>query len=67
MVLQFQINEMCPKCHKPNVRLATIEPHPTRDDIALHNFNCVTCGMVKTKVISLRVREVEVAIGNGRP
>ena len=23
--------------------------------------------MVKTKVISLRVREVEVAIGNGRP
>lgn len=54
--LQFHIREICPVCHKPSVRLATIEPHPTRDDIALHNFNCLDCGPVRTRELSLRPR-----------
>jgi transcription initiation factor IIE alpha subunit len=52
-VLQFQIKDRCPKCHNP-VQLATIEPHPTKQDIALHYFNCIDCGPVMVKVHSLK-------------
>ena len=27
--------------------------HPSRRDLALHNFQCADCGPVKTKIISL--------------
>src|ERR1700675_2476688 len=30
-----------------------IEVHPSRRDLALHNFQCADCGPVKTKIISL--------------
>ncbi len=46
------VDDICPKCHKP-ITQSVIEPHPTRRDVALHNFQCVDCGPVKTKVISL--------------
>jgi C4-type Zn-finger protein len=51
--MQFHVSETCPRCRKP-VRLATIEPHPTRTDIALHSFECAECGYVRTKDVSLR-------------
>jgi hypothetical protein len=54
ITVQFHIQARCPKCHKDTVRLATIEPHPTQDDLAVHSFNCTVCGPVRTKVISLR-------------
>jgi hypothetical protein len=47
------IDEICPRCHKP-VKPAVIEPHPTRRDLALQNFECANCGPIKTKVISLK-------------
>jgi C4-type Zn-finger protein len=45
--------ETCPKCHKP-ITQADIEPHPTRSDLALQNFECADCGFVKTKIYSLK-------------
>jgi hypothetical protein len=33
---------------------AAIELHPTRSDLAVHNFHCADCGPVKTKIISLK-------------
>lgn len=51
--IHFRVNGRCPRCGKP-VRLATIEPHPTRNDVALHNYECADCGPVRTKIIPLR-------------
>jgi len=53
MPLTVYINDTCPKCRKP-IELSYIEAHPSRDDIAVHNFVCGDCGTVKTKIISLR-------------
>jgi hypothetical protein len=44
-------DETCPKCRKP-VNLAIVEPHPTRCDLSLHNFECADCGFVRTKILS---------------
>jgi ribosomal protein S27AE len=49
----FNVKEKCPKCGA-DVRLATIEPHPTKDHIAEHHFNCPKCGPVLVKVYNLR-------------
>jgi hypothetical protein len=54
MPLTVFINDTCPKCLKP-IELSYIEAHPSRDDIAVHNFVCGDCGTVKTKIISLRL------------
>jgi hypothetical protein len=51
--MQFQINETCPRCRKP-VTVATVEPHPSRPAVALHSFECVDCGPVITKSVSLQ-------------
>jgi len=53
MPFTFYIDDTCPKCRKPKMQ-AVIEPHPTRCDLALQNFECADCGPVKTKVLSLR-------------
>jgi hypothetical protein len=53
MSLNFAIADTCPRCRKP-IRLATIKPHPTRPDEALHSLECADCGPVKTKVLPLR-------------
>jgi len=50
--LAFHPNDPCPKCGKPTMQ-STIERHPRRDDIAIHNFYCGACGPVKSKIISL--------------
>jgi hypothetical protein len=33
---------------------AIIEPHPTRPDLALQNFECADCGPIKTRILSLK-------------
>ena len=38
------------------IRQTIIELHPTRRDLAVHNFVCADCGPVRTKIISLRPR-----------
>jgi hypothetical protein len=53
MSLTFVVDETCPKCSKP-VKIATIDLHPSRSDLAIHNFECVACGPVRAKIISLR-------------
>jgi hypothetical protein len=56
MSLTLFINDACPRCRK-TVKLAVIEPHPTRRDLAIHNFHCLDCGPVKARLISLRPRK----------
>jgi hypothetical protein len=53
MSLTLFVHDTCPKCRKP-VRLSVIEPHPSRRDLAIHNFQCVDCGLVKAKIYSLK-------------
>jgi uncharacterized Zn finger protein len=53
MSLVFHSNDPCPRCGKALMQ-AVIEAHPSRRDLALHNFNCAGCGPVKTKIISLK-------------
>jgi hypothetical protein len=53
MSLTLFVDDTCPKCRKP-VRLAVIERHPNRPDLAIHNFQCVDCGPVKAKVYSIK-------------
>jgi hypothetical protein len=51
--MQFQVSETCPRCGKP-VSLAIVELHPTRTDLALHSFECIECGSVRTRAVPLR-------------
>jgi hypothetical protein len=53
MSLIFHLNDPCPKCGKPTMQ-AEIELHPTRSDLAVHNFQCANCGPVKSKILSLK-------------
>jgi ssDNA-binding Zn-finger/Zn-ribbon topoisomerase 1 len=53
MSFMLYVDDTCPKCREP-IKQATIELHPTRRDLALHNFECADCGPVKTKIISLK-------------
>ena len=53
MSLTLFVDDTCPKCRKP-VRLAVIDLHPNRPDLAIHNFLCVDCGPVEAKVYSLK-------------
>jgi predicted RNA-binding Zn-ribbon protein involved in translation (DUF1610 family) len=52
MSLTFVVDEICPKCRKP-VRLAVIERHPDRRDLAVHNYQCANCGPVRARIIPL--------------
>jgi len=52
MSLIVSFNEICPKCRKPTMQ-TLIESHPTNRDLALENFNCADCGLVRTEVLSL--------------
>ncbi len=56
MSLTMFYRETCPKCHRPMMQ-AVIEPHPTRSELALQNFECTDCGGVRTKVYSLKPGE----------
>jgi hypothetical protein len=52
MSLTIFIDDTCPRCRKP-VKLTLIEPHPSDDDLAIHNY-CVDCGPVRAKIIPLK-------------
>jgi RNase P subunit RPR2 len=56
MSLVLSSGEVCPKCQKPLMR-GIVEAHPSRSDLALHNFHCARCGPIKTKIISLKPDE----------
>lgn len=43
MALIIPIRGFCPHCRRI-IRLSTIEPHPVRDDVAIHTFTCAACG-----------------------
>jgi len=53
MPFTLYIDDICPKCHQP-VILTVIELHPSRPDLAIHNFQCADCGVVEGKIVSLK-------------
>ena len=53
MSVTLYTNEPCPRCRE-TIRQTTIDLHPTRAGLAIHNFECVDCGLVKCKVYSLK-------------
>jgi hypothetical protein len=57
MSLDIFMNDTCPKCRKP-LKLAGIEPHPNRRDLAVHKFQCTNCGSVNTKILFWKPSEV---------
>jgi hypothetical protein len=56
MSIDLFMDDTCPKCRKP-IRRTTITPHPARHDLAIHNFECADCGVVKTKILLLKPGE----------
>jgi ssDNA-binding Zn-finger/Zn-ribbon topoisomerase 1 len=50
MSFDLFMNDTCPKCRKP-LKPAAVAQHPTRRDLAVHKFDCVKCGPVKTKIL----------------
>jgi len=52
MSLTLFVDDTCPICRN-SVMQSVIEPHPTRRDLALHKFECVDCGPVRTETIVL--------------
>ena len=55
--MQFQMRDVsCPNCAR-QIFVATVEPHPSRPDLVHHNYECVNCGPVMTRVISISAEE----------
>jgi hypothetical protein len=54
MLNDNQALDPCPRCGK-TITFDGCERHPTRPELELRNYRCVTCGPVKT-VVSLRPR-----------
>jgi hypothetical protein len=52
MSLTIFIDDTC----KP-AKLSVIEAHPTSRHLAIHNYQCVDCGPVLAKIISLKQDE----------
>jgi hypothetical protein len=59
MALIIPLHAFCPKCRK-SIQLVLIEPHPTRDDVAHHIFDCARCGPVLTIVENISEETAEV-------
>jgi hypothetical protein len=49
MSLVLSSGEICPRCRKPLMQ-GVVEAHPSRRDLALHNFQCADCGPVRTRL-----------------
>jgi ssDNA-binding Zn-finger/Zn-ribbon topoisomerase 1 len=56
--MDFTVKETCPKCHGL-ITVAEIEAHPSRDDLAIHNYLCEKCGPIMAKLISLKPKNRE--------
>jgi ssDNA-binding Zn-finger/Zn-ribbon topoisomerase 1 len=50
MSFDLFMNDTCPRCRK-EIKLAVIEQHSTRRDLAVRKFECADCGGVKTKIL----------------
>ena len=50
MSLDLFMNDTCPKCRKPMSRSA-VASHPKSRDLAVHKFECTSCGHVTTKIL----------------
>jgi hypothetical protein len=50
MSFDLFMDDTCPRCRKP-IKLAVIEQHSTRRDLAIHKFECADCRVVKTKIL----------------
>jgi endogenous inhibitor of DNA gyrase (YacG/DUF329 family) len=50
MSLDLFTNDTCPKCRKP-VKLASVDPHPTNRELAMHEFKCANCGRATIKIL----------------
>jgi hypothetical protein len=50
MSLDLFMNDTCPKCRKP-IKLTGVELHPTNRELAVHKFECASCGPVTTKIL----------------
>ena len=53
MSLDLFMNDTCPKCRKL-IKLTAVEPHPTHRALAVHNFECASCGPVTTRFSTQR-------------
>jgi hypothetical protein len=61
MSLFVYIDDACPKC-RTKIHHSVIDPHPTNRDLAIHKFECVDCGVVKTKIISIKPQKKSAGI-----
>jgi hypothetical protein len=53
--VECQVRESCPRCFRETIELTSVEPHPSRTNLMLQNFDCDVCGPVKTRVVKLLV------------
>jgi hypothetical protein len=60
MSLKLFIDGQCPLCRQP-VKLAEIDLHPSRRDLAVYNYHCIDCGPVTGKTYSLKPSEADQA------
>jgi hypothetical protein len=58
MSLRFFIDDLCPICRQP-VKVAEIDLHPSRPDLAVYNYHCMDCGPVTGETYSLKPGEAD--------
>ena len=65
----YSFNGHVVECKRRAGDAACNEPHPTRTDIALHSFECMDCGPVRTRAVSLRADKspLELAVKGPSP
>ena len=57
MSLTLFIDDTFPRCRK-SVKIAEIDLHPSRPDLAIYNYHCVDCGIVSGKVMPLTSKKL---------
>ena len=50
MSLDLFMNDACPKCRKL-IKMTAVEPHPTHRALAVHKFECASCGPVTSEIL----------------
>jgi hypothetical protein len=60
MSLTLFIDDTCPRCRKP-VKIAEIDLHPSRRDLAVYNYHCMDYGPLTAKTYSLKPSETDQA------
>ena len=57
--MQFPVSGVnCFKCNKP-IFIAMVEAHPTRPGLVYHNYECVNCGRIMAKVVSIYAHVIQ--------